>query len=208
MTAPERDTRTLILDAARELFVARGYEQVSMRKIAELVGLSPTAIYFHFRDKETLFRELCLADFALLAQEMVRLRRIDDPVERLRQMGYAYVEFGLANPNHYRLMFMTPGGPVPPPEEFPEIKGDPEQDSYALVLETIAEGLAAGCFLPEYHDVVALTQFIWAAAHGAVSLYIAKRDNPWVEWRPIRDTARRLIDVAIDGVTHPTGAAR
>jgi len=48
--------RKKILDAARELFVAEGYDAVTMRRIAETIEYSPTAIYFHFKDKETLIR--------------------------------------------------------------------------------------------------------------------------------------------------------
>ena len=53
------ETRDKILDAARELFVTEGYEGVSMRKVADKIEYSPTAIYVHFADKEELFRELC-----------------------------------------------------------------------------------------------------------------------------------------------------
>ena len=49
----------MILDAARELFATEGYEAVTMRRIADRIEYSPTAIYFHFKDKESLVRELC-----------------------------------------------------------------------------------------------------------------------------------------------------
>jgi AcrR family transcriptional regulator len=51
--------RKQILDAARELFTELGYEAVSMRRIADKIGYSPTTIYLHFADKEALVRELC-----------------------------------------------------------------------------------------------------------------------------------------------------
>jgi len=61
--------RTAILDAARELFVAQGYEGVSMRAIAEKIEYSPTIIYNYFRDKEALISELCQSDFGRLAEQ-------------------------------------------------------------------------------------------------------------------------------------------
>jgi len=61
------ETRDRILDAARELFISEGYEGVSMRKVAEKIEYSPTAIYLHFADKEELFHELVHEDFARLA---------------------------------------------------------------------------------------------------------------------------------------------
>src|SRR6185369_13375110 len=102
------DTRQRILDAAREMFVRRGYEATTMRAIAERIRYTPTAIYHHFRNKEALLIELTSQDFRALAQAFQRIRTVADPVERLRAIGEAYVEFGLAHPMHYRLMFMTP----------------------------------------------------------------------------------------------------
>ena len=58
------ELRELILEAARDLFVELGYEGVSMRKVAQRINYSPTAIYLHFADKEALFHELCARDFA------------------------------------------------------------------------------------------------------------------------------------------------
>jgi AcrR family transcriptional regulator len=67
----EKDqTRTAILDAARELFVSLGYEGVSMRAIAEKIEYSPTVIYNYFRDKEALISELCQSDFGRLAEQL------------------------------------------------------------------------------------------------------------------------------------------
>lgn len=101
------ETRQLILDAARELFVADGVEATTMRAIAAKIGYTPTAIYHHFQDKDTLIVELCMVDFRSLAQAMYKIGRIEDPVDRLRRMGLAYAEFALANPSQYRFMFMT-----------------------------------------------------------------------------------------------------
>jgi AcrR family transcriptional regulator len=91
--AREREElRTLILDAARELFAAEGVEAVTMRRIAERIEYSPTAIYFHFRDKDALLRELCDTDFRDFAQGFAAMAQIADPVERLKASGYAYID--------------------------------------------------------------------------------------------------------------------
>src|SRR5512141_1687734 len=108
----KQDTRDKILDAARELFLSEGYEAVSMRKVAERVEYSPTAIYLHFTDKEDLFRELCHQDFAKLAEVFRGCAAIGDPVQVIKQIGRIYAEFGTTYPNHYRLMFMTPHPPA------------------------------------------------------------------------------------------------
>src|ERR1700692_2619553 len=90
----ERDAvRTRVLDAARELFALHGYEGVSMRGIAEKIEYSPTMIYQHFKDKETLIKELCYSDFRELADALQDTLKIADPIERLRKCGEEYVRF-------------------------------------------------------------------------------------------------------------------
>ena len=100
--------RGKILDAARELFVAEGYEAVTMRKIAQAIEYSPTAIYLHFRDKEAVINAICDTDFLQLATRFRKIAEVADPIARLRASGLAYADFALRHPNHYRLMFMTP----------------------------------------------------------------------------------------------------
>src|SRR5215469_1136897 len=101
------ETRAKIADAARELFAREGYDAVSMRRIAEAIEYSPTAIYVHFKDKESLFQELCRQDFGKLASVFTKLSQVENPIERIREIGHAYIHFALLYPNHYRLMFMT-----------------------------------------------------------------------------------------------------
>src|ERR1700746_357035 len=110
----KQELRQQILDTARAMFAAEGYEAVTMRKIAEAIEYSPTAIYLYFKDKDQLINELCHADFRALAQEFQKIARVADPIERLKRTGLTYIEFGIAYPNHYRLMFMTPHPPHSP----------------------------------------------------------------------------------------------
>src|ERR1044071_2679340 len=86
------ETREIILDAARELFITHGYEGVSMRKIAEKIEYSPTAIYVHFADKEALFHQLCQEDFGRLAEVFQGANMPADPLERVMQIGHVYVD--------------------------------------------------------------------------------------------------------------------
>ena len=193
-------TREKILEAARELFIEEGYDGVSMRQIADKIEYSPTAIYLHFKDKDELFLEICHEDFGLLAQSMVLLVRIGDPIERLRQIGVAYIEFGIANPNHYRRMFMTPHPPVPDEAERLDGKGNPEEDVYALVRGTVQEALQAGAFREHLKDVDLITQTVWAGMHGVIALQVAKYNEGWVPWRPIKERGATMIDGLLDGL--------
>ena len=138
-----QELRTRILDAARELFAEEGYDAVTMRRIAERIEYSPTAIYFHFRDKHALMQELCDEDFGALAGEFQKIAAIADPVDRLRRIGQAYVAFAMSHRNHYRLMFMTPHPEAMQPEDSRLRRGNPEEDAYAFLKATVAEAIAA-----------------------------------------------------------------
>ena len=202
------ETRDKILDAARELFITEGYEGVSMRKVAEKIEYSPTAIYVHFADKEELFRELCHEDYAQLAKVFQSSMISTDPVERLKQIGAIYVDFGVRHPNHYKFMFMTPV-PVHEPDEMDrEIMGNPEVDAYAFLKWAVQQALEAGCFREEFTDADLISQTLWASVHGVISLQIAKGSDFWVEWRPIQDRAQMMLDITMRGLVRSTGEGK
>lgn len=194
------ETRDKILDAARELFVTEGYEGVSMRRVAEKIEYSPTAIYVHFADKNELFHELCHQDYARLAEVFQSSAMSNDPVERLKQIGRTYIDFGVHYPNHYRFMFMTPHPPIERDEEQCETMGNPELDAYAFLKWAVQEAIGAGSFREELTDAELVSQTLWAAVHGVISLNIAKSKDPWVDWRPVRDRAETMLDVTMRGL--------
>ena len=196
------EVRAKILDAARDLFARDGYEAVTMRKIAEAIEYSPTAIYLHFRDKESLVRELCLTDFDALARAFQRIAREPDPLERLRKVGLAYADFALEHPNHYRLMFMTPHpGDVKDEEETAKRKGNPEADAYAFLVATVAEAIEKGLLRPELKDPNLVAQAAWAGVHGDVSLHVAKGEDPWIDWKPLKKTVALVVDSFTRGIS-------
>ena len=201
------ETRDKILDAARELFVTEGFEGVSMRKVAEKIEYSPTAIYLHFADKDELFRELCHQDYARLAQVFQSSVMLTDPVERLKQIGAIYVDFGINYPNHYKFMFMTPQPLHEPDEVDREIMGNPEMDAYAFLKWAVQQAIDAGCFRPELTDADLISQTLWASVHGVVSLQIAKGADCWVDWRPVRDRAQMMIDLTMRGLVREKSTA-
>jgi AcrR family transcriptional regulator len=185
------EVRTRILDAARELFASEGVDAVTMRRIADRIEYSPTAIYFHFRDKDALLAELCDCDFRAFSQNFAAVARIADPVERLRQAGRTYVDFGLVHPSHYRLMFMTPKTAGSQTIE----KGNPDEDAYAFLKAIIADLQAQGRLREEYANVDLAAQVIWSAIHGVVALEIAKCNDQWVEWRPVAERTEAMIEL-------------
>jgi AcrR family transcriptional regulator len=195
------EVRERILDAARDMFTSDGVAAVTMRAIADRIEYSPPVIYSHFADKHALIQELCYRDYRALAQALGRIGRIDDPIERLRKIGLAYVDFALEHPEQFRFMFMTSKSAEDLAAAHAATKANPEEDAYSFLRDTIAEGIAAGRFQPELGDVEELSQLAWASAHGVVALHVAKGNDPWIDWRDARKTARKLIDATLVGLT-------
>src|SRR5271167_4220605 len=95
----KRFLRQEILDAASELFVREGFENVSMRRIADKIEYSPTTIYLYFRDKAELLENVCQETFAGLMKRLSVIgEQSGDPVERLKKGLLAYIDFGVENP--------------------------------------------------------------------------------------------------------------
>jgi AcrR family transcriptional regulator len=198
-TREREQTKSRILDAAREMFVQDGVEAVTMREIAKRIEYTPTAIYHHFRDKQALIEELCVIDFRSLAEVFLRIGRIEDPVERLRRIGLAYIDYALEHPSHYRFMFMTPK-PLLPSSSLGTSDGEPGSHAYGVLRATAAEGIAQGRFRPEFSDPDELAQVLWSGVHGIVSLQIVKGGKgEHVAWKDPRETGRAMVDVLMRG---------
>jgi AcrR family transcriptional regulator len=193
--------------AARELFAAEGVEAVSMRKIAEAVEYSPTVIYQHFTDKDELLQELCRDDFSALAETFGQIAAVADPIDRIEQIGIAYARFGIENPNHYRLMFMTPYHPKELPDEVCG-KGNPAEDGYAFLKMAVAEALESGRFRAGFDDVELISQVLWSGVHGLVSLQIIKGNDPWIEWHPFEKRIKAMLDALLRGMVRPAAENR
>jgi AcrR family transcriptional regulator len=100
--------RAEILAAAERIFVEHGYEGATIRKIADEVGLSSTALYMHFAEKGEILHEICREAFEQLICENRAIVAVDEPAElKLRHMLEAYIRFGFTNPNAYRLVYLT-----------------------------------------------------------------------------------------------------
>ena len=96
-----------ILEAARSLFIEHGYEETSIRNIAERIEYSPTTIYLYFKDKDDIFFALHREGFVLLNKYFSVLAEVEHPFERLKAISKAYIKFALENREYYDLMFIS-----------------------------------------------------------------------------------------------------
>ena len=100
--------RAEILDAAKQLFVEEGYAATTIRRIAAKLGVSSTALYVYFPDKDAILVEICDATFAGLIAELDDVRRdATDPLDALAKSLERYIRFGLRHPNEYELTFVA-----------------------------------------------------------------------------------------------------
>jgi AcrR family transcriptional regulator len=196
------DTRRRILEAARELFTTKGYAETSMRRIADQISYTATAIYHHFHDKDALLNELCLNDFRALGEALQQMERLPDPISRLRLMGHNYVRFALAHPQQFRFMFLVER-PIPGPDV---ITIDPAENGYGFLLTNVREALELGLFRPEFTDAEILAQVLWAGVHGLATIHLTTpaKEHPWLELRNPETTARTMFDIYLRGLLrHP-----
>lgn len=197
--AERQQLRTLIIDAARALFVSKGVEAVTMREIAKRIGYSATSIYLHFADKEAVLRAILDVDMLALATSLRAIMQITDPVARMQALGQGYAEFALTYPNHYRLMFMAERIPCDPDKSNLQ-HNNAEQDAYYQLKIVVNDAFVAGRFRAELENVDLIAQTIWAGIHGVCALQISMAEDKWVDWTNINARLLLMQEVLLRGL--------
>lgn len=179
--------RGLILDAGERLLVQSGdADAVSIRAIAEAVGVTPPSIYLHFADKDELIRAVSERSFAVFDDVVQGAgATTDDPLEALRVRSRAYVRFGLDNPEQYRILFMRKPGTARSAVDFATMPGS---QAFQHLVDAVARAIDAGALRADLDPFLAATG-LWSAVHGVTSLLIAHPQFPWPD-----------LDVLIDHV--------
>lgn len=171
-------TREEILAAAEDLLARSGSEDaVSIRAVADAVGVTAPSIYRHFPDKAHLIFEVCSRRFEEMDREVVVpiLAADHDPVEALVELARAYVRFGLDHPEHYRVMFMANA------DHSPELYAEEdvvEGGSLGTIVTVLQRAIDDGRIRPDAGGAVVLTYVLWTALHGVVSLAIGRPNLP------------------------------
>lgn len=178
--------REEILEAARTLFVRDGYENVSIRKIAERIEYSPGTIYLYFQDKADILAQISEETFSRLERKLVAINNdtASDPLERVRRGLRAYIQFGLENPNHYVITFVQ--------GTFPCSAG---ARCFGELMRGVGFAMEAGQMSDG--DAVEVSQALWAGSHGVTALLITCPGFPFVEQSRL---VERMLDVLIEGV--------
>lgn len=188
--------RYRILSAARELIDEKGPGALTMRRVAKRIDCSATAIYLHFRDKESLVRELCQQQFVDVERQLAELSSSHQPLERIGLAMEALVRFAHAYPHDYRMLFLAPlfaeptprkgprNPPIgPAPEAAHETNGaaappvdsgpGPRERVYEWMQKNVSECMTLGSLRGDLGDAERTTCVLWAGLHGFVALDLA-----------------------------------
>jgi AcrR family transcriptional regulator len=165
----KEEMRELILHAAKNIFLEKGYAETSIRNIAEKIEYSPGTIYLYFKEKDDIFHALHQEGFRKLIGMMLPLQYVEDPFERLKAMGRMYMDFAKQNKDFYDLMFIMQA-PMNMEKDECWKEGDKALDHLKQV---IRDCQATGRF--EGRDVDYLSFIIWSAMHGMCALYCRER---------------------------------
>jgi AcrR family transcriptional regulator len=159
--------REALLEAARHLVAERGPQGFTLTEAARRAGVSPSAPYRHFKDREEVLTELCQRGFALFGQRLQAATTGGaSPAEALSRMGPAYLRFAREEPGYYTAMFAFHGAGRPATE--PTRTGP-----FAILAQAVASLLPAGGREPR---LVALQ--VWALSHGVAMLERAGMPPP------------------------------
>ncbi|MCM3712291.1 TetR/AcrR family transcriptional regulator [Sporosarcina luteola] len=177
-------TREMIMDAARDLFILKGYEHVSMRQVGKVLGYSHGAIYYHFTNKAELFYALVEEHFDMLEHKLKELAQAPlAPREKLEAILLGYIEFGLNHQSHYEIMFLIKD------EEVRDFLNQSPYETYELFAQTVHS-------LSEKQLSIQEIWSIFLSLHGFVTHYL----RHVLKYEDVLDMAKQHVQFLLKGI--------
>jgi AcrR family transcriptional regulator len=165
--------RAALLDAAGELLAeARDVDELSVRAVTARAGVSPTALYLHFADKDDLIRAVKVRSFAALGEAIAagQAEAADDPREQLRAGCRAYLRFAREQPGTYAILFHTQNMP-------PKRRRGGTSGAGMDVFQMLVDGVAR--VVSDDESVFDLACVLWMALHGRAVVAFAMPHFPF-----------------------------
>lgn len=191
--------RDEILAAAERILIETNDQAaLSIRAIASAVGVTPPSIYLHFADRNDLVFAVCERHWANLQQAMADAAEgVEDAWERIKRRGYAYLQWGLANPEHYRIVLTSR------PDDTPERLLDERLADTAGLVPTAEDVFAAEAAgeIVGLGDPTETVKILWMMIHGMVSLRISKPVFPFGD---VDELYERMVNVIFQGLAPRT----
>ncbi|GAA4666272.1 TetR/AcrR family transcriptional regulator [Gordonia humi] len=178
-----------IIDATTELLIGLGSaDAVSIRAVAQRVGVTPPSIYRHFDDKEELLDAVCAHYFERFADVMdAASAGIDDVLERALAQGLAYIRFAIDNDVVYRTAFSRITEPGKPSKTDEVMLSSAFVKFRGTVVDMMAHDL-----LPQ-SDPIETVLKLWSVAHGFASVMISKPGLPWGDDLALAEQTLRAV---------------
>ena len=190
---PKLATPDKILHAAHKLMDKGGADAVSMRRVAEAVGITPMAIYRHFPNREALLKRISDDSFASVAQDWAARSRHPDIHQGLLRSLEQYLDYALTHPNLFDHAFSVRREDA---RRFPEDFRDRQSPTLTVIADKLAEGMAQGLF--RQADPWDVAMMLWGLGHGLISLYRAGRFS--YDERQFRAFYLQALEIAFDGI--------
>jgi AcrR family transcriptional regulator len=187
------DLRPRISAAAQELFLQEGLDGFSMRKVAEMVGVSAPAIYRHYKNKDELLNEVVTEALKILETYLKPALDAGTPLGRLEQLVERFLAFAAEQPQTFECAFMVRTQSI---DELPEELARHNWSTFQLAVEQVSQCMADGVF--KEGDPVETAIMLWAEAHGLITLFKMHRFGPDEEM--FQDIYRRCIARLFDGL--------
>ncbi|HMP28336.1 MAG TPA: TetR/AcrR family transcriptional regulator [Saprospiraceae bacterium] len=168
----KEELKSLILQAAKKLFVEKGIEQTTIRNIASEIEYSIGTVYVYYKDKNDILHDLHSQGFKQLGGAMKVLFNVADPMERLKALGRVYLEFAIENPDLYDLMFVMKA-PMEFLESVHKEHWNEGKATFDVLRATVQQCMEKGHFVN--HQLEPLAFAIWSMVHGMASLHISQR---------------------------------
>lgn len=186
--------RQVLIDSALEILKNGSLQDLSLRALARKAGVSQTAPYRHFKDKDALIAVLKQEGFVKLAEGMGKaLEGVDDQVDRIRKIGLAYVEFAQKYTAHFKMMFEFV---LSPDRDYPEMEEEAEC-SYTLFNQEVSKCLDLSGNKRISHEIAGVTG--WAIVHGLSMLML---NGPLERKLGSAEKANEVIGKVLDFYSH------
>ena len=191
------EIKKMILNASIRLFIEEGFDNVTIRKIADIIQYSPTTIYLYFKDKNEILYNLHEIGFQKMGEMNRVLADIKNPITRLYKMGENYIEFGLSSPEYYDIMFIS-RAPMQVLESMENCDWKYGEAALHTLMATVEECMDKGYI--QKGNVQAVSMAIWGMVHGLVSLQIRSRFDKIDDGKNIRSLMHQSLNWLLSSI--------